>query len=112
MDMNAYDISQVELVYELAQSDIQDNHMLGTVYEDLLNGVGLYDWLEERTGIPSIASKELIKVVAKSNKDISEEGKNIIVGNDSMKVTLIHAEEAKCAEMAQAVKAYIEFLQE
>ena len=112
MHMNAYDISQVELVYELAQSDIQDNHMLGTVYEDLLNGVGLYDWLEAQTGTPSIASKELIKVVAKSNIDFAEEGNNSIVGNDSMKVTLIHAEEAKCAEMAQAVKAYIEFLQE
>ncbi len=112
MNLDAYDISQVELVYELAQADMQDNHMLGTVYEDLLNGVGLYDWLEEQTGIPSIATRELIAVVAKSNKDISDVDQNIIVGNDSMKVTIIHAEEAKCAELAQAVKAYIESLQE
>ena len=112
MNLDAYDISQVELAYELAQADMQDNHMLGTVYEDLLNGVGLYDWLEEQTGIPSIATRELIAVVAKSNKDISDVDQNIIVGNDSMKVTIIHAEEAKCAELAQAVKAYIESLQE
>lgn len=111
MDIDAYDVPRVELVYELAQDDDSDRHMLGNVYKDVLGGVGLYDWLEKQTGISSVAARELISIEVKTSVNVTGDNQNVIVGNDSMKVTIIHADKTKCTEMAQAVKEYIDTLQ-
>lgn len=112
MDMDAYNISRTELVYKLTETDMRDSYMLGIVYEDMMNSVGLYQWIEEQTDISAAVVRELISVDAKTLMDISSETQRAVAGNDTMRVTIIHAETSTCAKIAEAVKSYVSSLQE
>lgn len=110
MDMDPYHIPCVEMVYELSQKDLKENHMLGTMYQDVLSSVGLYDFIEKQTQTSATSAKELVTVSVRSNKDYFDENDKLVLGNDSLKVVIMHADEKRCLEMAAAFKQYIDSL--
>lgn len=109
MNMDAYHIPRVELVYELSQNDMSENHMLGTMYQDVLSSVGLYDFIEKQTGISATSARELINISVRSNKDYMDENDKLILGNDSLKIVIMHENEKQCKDMSEAFKQYIYF---
>lgn len=110
MQMDPLQIARRELVYKIQVEDIEQSYILGTVYEDLINNVELYQWVEEQTGISADNVKELISVDAKSNLVILNGVQDTTGGNDTMKVFVIHENEQDCEKMAKAIKSYIEKL--
>lgn len=112
MQMDAYNIPRKELVYKLQVEDMGQSYMLGIVYEDLVNNVSLYQWVEEQTGISATAARELIGVDAKSTEVVLNGAQETTFGNDSMKIVITHADEAECEKLAKAVKSYVEKQQE
>lgn len=98
---------QGELVYKMEIADMEASYMLGIVYEDLLNSVGLYQFLEEETDIPARYVRELVSVDAKTTMTIKNGSQTVTMGNDSMKIVIVHAEEEGVASLLEGVKAYI-----
>ncbi len=112
LDMDPYNIPRVELVYELSLNNPEENHMLVNMYQDVMTSSGLFQWIEEKTGIPAIAARELIGISARSNKDYLDEYNKLIVGKDSMKIHVIHVDEETCKKLADAVKSYLDKIYE
>ncbi len=107
LDMDPYKIPRVELVYELALISPQENHMVANVYQDVLSGSGLFVYIQEKTGIDATAARELISISARTNKDYLDEYQKLIVGKDSMKISVMHVDEATCKQLAETVKDYL-----
>lgn len=108
MQMDAYNVPRKELVYKLQVEDMGQSYMLGIVYEDLVNNVSLYQWVEEQTGISATAVRELIGVDAKSTEVVLNGAQETTFGNDSMKIVITHADEKECEKLSKAVKSYLE----
>lgn len=110
--MDPLNYYQGELVYKMEIADMESSYMLGIVYEDLMNSVGLYEFLEEETGIPARYVRELVSVDAKTTMTIQNGSQTVTLGNDSMKITAVHAEKEDVVSLLEAVKAYITRLYE
>lgn len=108
MQMDSYHIPTIEMLFKIRIDDIEQNYMLHTVYEDLVNGAGLSQWVEEQMGIPSGSVSELIFAQAKSDILVLNDMRDIRIVNDYMKVAVIHYDVAECKKLAQCVKDYIE----
>lgn len=104
MQLNPLNIAQTELVYRIQAEDESLAQRLGTVYENIVDSVGLYDWAEQQTGIDAAYAAELISVNTKLEIDVQ----NVGIGNDSLKVTVIQKDEETCGQLATAVSSYIE----
>lgn len=108
MKMDPYNVHRIELIYKVQAEDVTNSYMVGTVYEDLVNGVGLTKWIEEQTGVPAMNVNELITAASKSKLTILSGEENKGIGNDILKVVITDANEAECRELAKLVEAYIE----
>ncbi|MGN0168947.1 MAG: hypothetical protein ACI4AB_12990 [Acetatifactor sp.] len=107
MQADPYNISRIEMLFKIQMDDMGQSYMLRSVYEDLVNGVGMLQWVEEQTGISAVSADELITAQAKSNVYVLNGGQETELGNDSLKVIILHSDEAECEKMARAVKDYI-----
>lgn len=107
MQLDPLDIVQTELVYRIQAEDEGLAQHLGTLYKNIVGGVGLYDWVEQQTGIDAAYAAELISV--STNPEIFvRNGANISTGSDNLKVTVIQKDEETCGQLAAAVSSYIE----
>ena len=107
MQLDPLDIVQTELVYRIQAEDEGLAQHLGTLYKNIVGGVGLYDWVEQQTGIDAAYAAELISV--STNPEIFvRNGANISTGSDNLKVTVIQKDEETCGQLATAVSSYIE----
>ena len=107
MQMDPYNIPMIEMIYRIQIDDMGQSYMLRSVYEDLINGIGMLQWIEEQTGISSVSADELVSATASSNIVVLNGVQETEFGNDSLKVTVIHYDEAECEKLAQCVKDYI-----
>lgn len=110
MDMDPYKVPRVELVYELALIEPEENHMVANMYQDILTSSGLFTYIHEKTGIDETAARELIHISTRSNKDYLDEYQKLIVGKDSMKINILHVEEKTCQQLAEVVKTYLDMV--
>lgn len=109
MQLNPLQVAQTELVYHIQTADVDQNMQSIMPYELLLNNVGLYEWVAGQTGIDASSAKELIllenvselKVQGATQKSVLE------IGSDSLKVTILQADEDSCRQLTEAVKSYI-----
>ncbi len=108
LQMDPYQIPRCELVYGIQVEDMGQGYMLGTVYEDLINNVQYYQWIEEQTDIVSTVVSELVSVDAKSTEVVLNGAQSTSSGNDSMRIILTHADENECAKLVDATKSYLE----
>ena len=107
MQLDPLDIVQTELVYRIQAEDEGLAQHLGTLYKNIVGGVGLYDWVEQQTGIDAAYAAELISV--STNPEIFvRNGANISTGSDNLKVTVIQKDEETCGQLTAAVSSYME----
>lgn len=107
MQLDPLNIMQTELIYRFQAEDEDLAQRLGTLYKNIVGGVGLYDWVEQQTGIDAAYAAELISV--STNPEIFvRNGANISTGSDNLKVTVIQKDEETCGQLAAAVSSYME----
>ena len=128
MQMDPSNIPTVEMLFKIQADDTQQSYALRTIYKDLINGMGMYQWAEEQTGIPSSVASELITAEKDSDTMMlhstqrtgqNNRNQNVVVTHygetasdvDSFKVTVVHYDETECERLAQCVKEYIGQLQ-
>ena len=115
MQLNPLSIAQTELVYKVQAQDEHLVQQLGLIYEDLIDNVGLYKWVEQQTGLTSAYVGELVDV--KKSSEISFKNNDQKVNfesafeSNSLKITIMQADEETCNQLTDAVKNYIEQLQ-
>lgn len=108
MQMDPYHIPKRELIYKIQMDDMGQSYMLSTVYADLVNGVGILQWVEEQTGISSASADELISGEGKTRITVLNGAQETESGSDCLKVTIIHYDEKECERLAQCVKDYVD----
>lgn len=108
MQADPYNIYKKEMLFKIQMDDMGQSYMLRSVYEDLVNGVGMLQWVEEQTGISATSADELISAQAKSNVLVLNGVQQTELGNDCLKVVILHSGETECENLARAVKDYIE----
>lgn len=107
MQADPYHIPMIELIYKIQIDDMGQSYMLRTVYEDLVNGVGMFQWVEEQTGMPSVGVEELISAQGKTGITVLNGVQETESGSDCLKVTIMHYDEKECERLAQCVIEYI-----
>ena len=107
MQLDAYNIAQIELVYDIQPEEERAQH-LGAIYEDVIKSVGLYNWVEQRTGIALTYARELISFKTSSSTPFTNGELTGSFGNDSLKITVVQSDDKLCKELANAVKGYVE----
>lgn len=108
MHLDPLNIARTELVYRIQAEDGSLAQRLGTVYKNIVGGVGLYDWVEQQAGIPAEYAAELISVSTDPAIFVGNGAQNISIGSDSLKVTVMQKDEKTCEQLAEAVNSYME----
>ncbi|MCH5342741.1 MAG: hypothetical protein J1E64_01790 [Acetatifactor sp.] len=108
MQMDPYNIYEVILLFKIQIDDMGQSYMLKSVYEDLINGVGLCQWIEGQTGISASSAAELISAKGSSSITVINGLQEAEIGNDCLKVTIAHYDETECERLTQCVKDYME----
>lgn len=108
MHADPQNVQRAELVFNVAAEDPGMTITLSNLYESLINGAGLYEWLAEKNDMSSSEASELIAVRRQSGILVVEGGEPEIVGNDTLKVIVVHSEREKCEELAESVIEYID----
>lgn len=112
MQLDPLHVAQEELVYNIQERNEDGVQGLGTIYKDIISGVGLYDWVEQQTGIETAYVRELISTSVDSSLKFSNGDTVSIGGCDSLKITISGTDAETCGKIAEAVKTYIEKQQE
>lgn len=108
MQLDPFNVTQMQLSYQIEPEEDNRTQCLGAVYDTVINNIGLYDWIEKKTGIASAYAKELVSVKTSSSTPFLNGDAVGMFGTDSMKITIIQADEASCKKLADAVKSYVE----
>lgn len=108
MHLDPLNIARTELVYRIQAEDGSLAQRLGTVYKNIVGGVGLYDWVEQQAGIAAEYAAELISVSTDPAIFVGNGAQNISIGSDSLKVTVMQKDEKTCEQLAEAVNSYME----
>lgn len=112
MQLDPLHVAQEELVYNIQGKDENESQRLGTIYRGIISGVGLYDWVEQQTGMEAAYVRELISTSVDSSLKFSNGDTVSIGGCDSLKITISGTDAETCGKIAEAVKTYIEKQQE
>lgn len=107
MHVDPYNIPKIDLIFKIQVNDMGRSYMLRTVYEELINGVGMLQWVEEQTGISGVSADELITAQGRSNVVVLNGAQETELGNDYLRVAIYHSDETECEKLAQCVKDYI-----
>lgn len=105
MKLNPLQAAQTELIYQVQTADVSMDGQLGALYTSLLNNVGLYDWVAQQTGIEAGYVGELISAEPVSCLTIPS--KEMTLGTNCVKVSILQSDTEACQKLAEAVKAYI-----
>lgn len=105
MQLNPLQTAQTELIYQVQTADGSMDGQLGALYTSLLNNVGLYDWVAQQTGIEVGYVGELISAETVSNLTILS--KEMTLGANCVKVSILQSDTETCQKLAEAVKTYI-----
>ncbi len=105
MQLNPLQTVQTELIYQVQTADVSMDGQLGALYTSLLNNVGLYDWVAQQTGIEAGYVGELISAKMVSNLTIMS--KEMTLGANCVKVSILQLDAEACQKLSEAVKAYI-----
>lgn len=105
MQLNPLQTVQTELIYQVQTADGSMDGQLGALYTSLLNNVGLYDWVAQQTGIETGYAGELISAETVSSLTIPS--KEMTLGTNCVKVSILQSDAEACQKLAEAVKTYI-----
>lgn len=105
MQLNPLQTVQTELIYQVQTADGSMDGQLGALYTSLLNNVGLYDWVAQQTGIEAGYVGELISAETVSSLTILS--KEMTLGTNCIKVSILQSDTKACQKLSDAVKAYM-----
>lgn len=105
MQLNPLQTAQTELIYQVQTADVNMDGQLGALYTSLLNNVGLYDWVAQQTGIEAGYVGELISAETVSSLTILS--KEMTLGTNCIKVSILQSDTEACQKLSDAVKAYM-----
>lgn len=105
MQLNPLQTVQTELIYQVQTADGSMDGQLGALYTSLLNNVGLYDWVAQQTGIDAGYVGELIS--AETVSSLTIQSKEMTLGTNCIKVSILQSDTEACQKLADAVKAYM-----
>lgn len=105
MQLNPLQTVQTELIYQVQTADGSMDGQLGALYTSMLNNVGLYDWAAQQTGTEAGYVGELISAETMSSLTIPN--KEMSLGTNCVKVSILQSDTETCQKLADAVKAYI-----
>ena len=108
MQLDPMNVAQEELIYNIQGKDESGSQRLGTIYRSILNSVGLYDWIEQRTGLEAAYVGELVSVSVDSGLTLTNGEPLTIGGSDSLKIIIRGVDAEFCGKMTEAVKTYME----
>lgn len=108
MQIDPLNVAQRQLVYQIKTVDDNQHQRLGAVYGDILNNVGLYNWVEEKTGIPAADVGTLVLISATSSTPFVNGELTGVFGTDSLKITVIQSDDESCKKLTDEVKSYVE----
>ena len=107
MQLDPMNVAQEELIYNIQEKDENGSQRLGTIYRNTLNSVGLYDWIEQQTGLEAAYVGELVSVSVDSGLTLTNGEPLTIGGSDSLKIIIRGADAESCGKIAEAVKTYM-----
>ena len=105
MQLDPLNISQARLTFLVTAHDEERSHSIERIYEDMISA-GLFQWIADNSA-EDISPAALGELIA-----ISRSSRELVAGGDSFSVTVVHATEEQCRELAQAVVTYINQQQE
>ena len=108
MQLDPMNVAQEELIYNIQEKDENGSQRLGTIYRNTLNSVGLYDWIEQQTGLEAAYVGELVSVSVDSGLTLTNGEPLTIGGSDSLKIIIRGVDAESCGKIAEAVKTYME----
>lgn len=106
MQIDPFQVAQTDLVYQVQLVDGNDGQSVVT-YESLLNNIGLYDWVAQKTGIEAGCVKELISVKTESAMNLNNDTQNNTFSTNCLKITIQQTDVDACHVLTEAVKSYV-----
>ena len=112
MQLDPLHIVQKELVYQIQSEDNSGGSKFGSVYGNVIKNVGLYDWIEQQTGMDAAYVGELISADVKSGMTIADGTQVLLSDSNCVKIVIMQKDEESCEKLADAVKEYLVMQQE
>lgn len=111
MQLDPLQTVQTELVYQVQTAGDDRDAQFVALYMSLLNNVGLYDWIEQQTGITAGYVSELIATENVSYLTIQSKTEELeqemSLGTNFVKIKILQSDVESCQKMEEAIKAYI-----
>lgn len=112
MQLDPLHVVQKELVYQIRVEDNSAGSKFGIVYGNVIKNVGLYDWIEQQTGMDAAYVGELISADVKSGMTIADGTQVLLSDSNCVKIVIMQKDEESCENLADAVKEYLAMQQE
>ena len=112
MQLDPLHVVQKELVYQIQVEDNSACSKFGIVYGNVIKNVGLYDWIEQQTGMDAAYVGELISADVKSGMTIADGTQVLLSDSNCVKIVIMQKDEESCEKLADAAKEYIAMQQE
>lgn len=112
MQLDPLHVVQKELVYQIQVEDNSAGSKFGIVYGNVIKNVGLYDWIEQQTGMDAAYVGELISADVKSGMTIADGTQVLLSDSNCVKIVIMQKDEESCEKLADAAKEYIAMQQE
>lgn len=112
MQLDPLHIVQKELVYQIQSEDNNGGSKFGIIYGNVINNIGLYDWIEQQTGMDAGYVGELISVDVKSGMTIADGAQVLLSDSNCVKIVIMQKDEESCEKLVDAVKEYLAMQQE
>lgn len=103
MQLDPLNAPRAELTFLIRTDDMERTYNIEKVYEDLLTGTGLFEYLKEKCGLDSNVN-EMIYLEKTSYGEQQ--------GNDTVRLSIVHNDEEVCKQIADYTVAYVEEQQE
>ena len=111
MQLDPLHIVQKELVYQI-QSEDNGGSKFGIIYGNAINNVGLYNWIEQQTGMDASYVSEMISADIKSGMTIADGTQVLLSDSNCVKIVIMQKDEESCEKLTDAVKEYLAMQQE
>lgn len=100
MQIDPMNMPKAELTFLITAENAERAYDIEKVYEDLISGGGLFTYLAEQHGISTTAVNELV--------GLEKSSYGLLEGTDTLRVSVVHADEDMCQALAQSVAEYVQ----
>ena len=113
MQLDPLHVVQTELVCQIQSEDNSAGSKFGIVYGNVINNIGLYDWIEQQIGLDAGYVSELVSADVQSGIRVADDEKQILLSDSNcVKIVIMQKDEESCEKLADAVKEYLAMQQE